>query len=378
VGSMDLFAPYDPRRAAPNLPATVSVERLKTVARRAAPHQLHWRAAWLTRRGIPMEVVMQRMDATSRVEFESWVADRYDLVWFDRAATFEWMGRPHLGPTIIDLHDLEDEKAQSRIRLIRSALSRQEGPGFFRQHLAVAQARLNGRDWREFQRSVAEEVDRVVLCSDLDVRRSGLANAVVVPNTYERPERAVGHVEVTSPPVALFQATFDYAPNVDAVDWLVAEVMPRLRARIPDLEIRLVGKPVPGVERRHRPPAITVVGEVPAMEPELAQADIAVVPIRYGSGTRLKILESFAHRVPVVSTTVGAEGLDVEDEVHLLLADDPDTFAIACERLATDLDLRKQLVDAAQERFLARYERSVARDQINALARDLAGGHGRR
>ena len=70
------------------------------------------------------------------------------------------------------------------------------------------------------------------------------------------------------------------------------------------------------------------------MEPELAQADVAVVPIRYGSGTRLKILESFAHRVPVVSTTIGAEGLQVEHGVHLLLADDPEAFAAACERLA--------------------------------------------
>ena len=120
-------------------------------------------------------------------------------------------------------------------------------------------------------------------------------------------------MEVARPAVVLFQATFDYAPNVDAADWLVAEVAPRLRSRIPDVEIRLVGTPVPGVQRQHRPPAVTVVGKVPTMEPELAHADIAVVPIRYGSGTRFKILESFAHRVPVVSTTIGAEGLDVVD-----------------------------------------------------------------
>ena len=78
------------------------------------------------------------------------------------------------------------------------------------------------------------------------LRRSGLANAVLVPNTYERPERAVGHIEAGDPAVVLFQATFDYAPHMDAVDWSVAEVAPRLRARVPDLGIRLVGKPVPG------------------------------------------------------------------------------------------------------------------------------------
>ena len=173
----------------------------------------------------------------------------------------------------------------------------------------MAQVRLNARDWRQFQRSVAGDVDRVVLCSDLDARRAGLPNVVIVPNTYQRPDRAIGHASVRQPAVVLFQATFDYTPNVDAAEWFVAEVVPRLRARLPDVEVRLVGTPVPGVQRHHAPPAITVVGAVPAMEPELARADIAVVPIRYGSGTRLKILESFAHRVPVVSTTVGAEGL---------------------------------------------------------------------
>jgi glycosyltransferase involved in cell wall biosynthesis len=373
LGETDLFAVYDYRRSAPTLPPSVPVDRLLTVERRGSPHQLRWRAAWLARRGIPLEVAMQRMDASPRLQFERWVAEEYDVVWFDRAAMFDWLGRPHLGPTIVDLHDLEDEKGQSRVRIIRSERQREEGVASLRRPIAMAQARLNARDWRQFQRSVAGDVDRVVLCSDLDVRRSGLPNAVVVPNAYERPDRAVGHITVGEPPVVLFQATFDYAPNMDAVEWLVAEVAPMLRARVPDVEIRLVGKPVPGVERLHRPPAVTVVGVVPTMEPELARADIAVVPIRYGSGTRLKILESFAHRVPVVSTSIGAEGLRVEDGVHLLLADNPDAFAAACERLLTEPDLRKRLVDAAEERYLACYERSTARDHIQALVREVAG-----
>jgi glycosyltransferase involved in cell wall biosynthesis len=373
LGSMDLFAPYDYRLAVPTLPSAVPVERLKTAARRGTPHQLRWRAAWLARRGIPLEVAEQRIDAAPRLEFESWVADRYDLVWFDRAAMFEWMGRPHLGPTIVDLHDLEDEKARSRAQIIRAGLSQQGGAAAVRQALAITQARLNARDWRQLQRSVAGDVERVVLCSDLDVRRSGLANAVVVPNTYERPQRAAGHIEVRKPPVVLFQATFDYAPNMDAANWLAAEVAPRVRDRIPDVEFRFVGTPVPGLDRHHRPPAVIVVGVVPVMEPELARADIAVVPIRYGSGTRLKILESFAHRIPVVSTSVGAEGLQVEDEVHLLLADDPDAFAAACVRLLTEPDLRKRLVDAAEERYLERYTSNAARDCIQSLVGKVAG-----
>jgi glycosyltransferase involved in cell wall biosynthesis len=371
LGEADLFAFCDYRRPASNLPASVPVKRLKTVVHRGSRHQLRWRIAWLTRRGIPLEVAMQRMDRGPRLEFESWVAHQYDLVWFDRAATFEWLGRPLLGPTIIDLHDLEDVKARSRARIIRTGLSRQNGVASVRQAMTVAQVRLNAWDWGHFQRSVASDVDRVVLCSELDARRSGLNNVVIVPNTYERPEYSVGHAEVGQPAVVLFQATFDYAPNVDAAEWLVAEVAPRLRALLPDVEIRLVGTPVPGVQRHHRPPTVTVVGMVPAMEPELARADIAVVPVRYASGTRLKILESFAHRVPVVSTTIGAEGLQVVDGVHLLLADDPDTFAAACGRLLGEPELRKRLVGAAEQLYREHYERSVARDRIHALVREL-------
>jgi polysaccharide biosynthesis protein PslH len=373
LGETDLFAFRDYRRPEPSLPATVPVARFKTVVHRGSPHQLRWRLAWLVRRGIPLEVAMHRTDSGPRLEFESWVSNRYDLVWFDRAATFEWLGRPRLGPTIIDLHDLEDVKARSREQIIRSSLSRQAGTAAVRQALTTAQVRLNAQAWRQFQRSVAGDVDRVVLCSDLDARRSGLPNVVIVPNTYERPDRSFGHAGVRQPAVVLFQATFDYTPNVDAAEWFVDEVAPRLRARLPDVEVRLVGRSVPGVQRHHRPPAVTVVGEVPAMEPELELADIAVVPIRYGSGTRLKILESFAHRVPVVSTTVGAEGLQVVDGVHLLLADDPEAFAAACERLLTEPDLRGHLVDAAEELYLERYERSTARDRIEAVVRDVAG-----
>jgi glycosyltransferase involved in cell wall biosynthesis len=91
-----------------------------------------------------------------------------------------------------------------------------------------------------------------------------------------------------------------------------------------------------------------------------------------GSGTRLKILESFAHRIPVVSTTIGADGLDVQDGVHLLLADRPDEFARACRRLIEDRALARQLVDAAEKRYLERYEWARAKEGIQQLVRDVA------
>jgi len=160
---------------------------------------------------------------------------------------------------------------------------------------------------------------------------------------------------------------------MDAADWFVREIAPRVRAQVADAEVRLVGRPTPGVERLHAPPAVTVVGRVDDMDPELERADLVVVPVRYGSGTRVKILEAFAHRIPVVSTTVGAEGLDVEDGRHLLIADDPDTFAARCRRLLTDSGLRHQLVEAGERLFEDRYTFTAAQNRIRAVAHEVGG-----
>jgi glycosyltransferase involved in cell wall biosynthesis len=109
------------------------------------------------------------------------------------------------------------------------------------------------------------------------------------------------------------------------------------------------------------------------MEIELAGAAVAVVPVRFGSGTRVKILESFAHRIPVVSTTIGAEGLEVEDGVHLLLADDPAQFAAATVRLLRDAELRLRLTSAAEKLCLNRYDGRVADERVRGLVEELAG-----
>ena len=108
------------------------------------------------------------------------------------------------------------------------------------------------------------------------------------------------------------------------------------------------------------------------METELARASVGVVPLRYGSGTRVKILESFAHRVPVVSTTLGAEGLEVEDGRHLLVADDADAFAAATVRLLRDPALRVRLTEAAEALYLDRYDGRLVDEAVRALVEDVA------
>jgi glycosyltransferase involved in cell wall biosynthesis len=263
---------------------------------------------------------------------------------------------------VVDLMDLEDVKERQRAALLAGHRGRSA-----RNWLASGQARLNSRDWRTLQRSIAAQVEWLVVPSEQDAARTTSTNVEVIPNTYPRPDRAVGDAAAVAPPVVLFQGNLDYPPNMDGAEWLADHIAPRIRATIPGTEVRLVGPPARSIKSLHRPGVVTVVGQVPFMEDELARATVAVVPVRFGSGTRVKILESFAHLIPVVSTTVGAEGLDVEDGVHLLLADDPEAFAAATVRLLGDPELRVRLTEGARSLYLERYDGRSADVRVRRL-----------
>jgi hypothetical protein len=299
------------------------------------------------------------------------------VVWFSTPANYEWTGRPRLGPTVVDLMDLEDLKAEVRSELLVNRARSERGWTSLRTRLAWYQARTNRRDWRTFQLSVASRVERIVVPSELDATRSSFGNVAVVPNTYPRPGQPAGDPSAERRPVVLLQGSLGYPPNIDAAQWLTTTIAPKVRTHVPGLEVRLVGRPATSIRKLHEPGVVTVVGEVPSMSTELAQASVAVVPIRYGGGTRLKILESFAHRVPVVSTTVGAEGLAVQDGVHLLIADDPDEFAAATVRLLGDAALRTRIAGEAERLYLNRYDGRAADEGVRRLLDDLSGSRTR-
>ncbi|MDQ2677639.1 MAG: glycosyltransferase, partial [Actinomycetota bacterium] len=114
------------------------------------------------------------------------------------------------------------------------------------------------------------------------------------------------------------------------------------------------------------------VGAVPEIADELAATDISIVPIRVGAGTRLKVVEALANHLPLVTTTVGCEGIALTDGVDALIADDPRTFADACLRLIEQPALRQQLADAGDELFRARYDWAHIQATVGALARQVA------
>jgi glycosyltransferase involved in cell wall biosynthesis len=157
------------------------------------------------------------------------------------------------------------------------------------------------------------------------------------------------------------------SPTEDGARWLLDTVMPALWAKHPDLRLYIVGRDVGPELLRRANDRVVVTGSVPSIVPYLRQADVAVVPVRFESGTRFKILEALACRTPVVSTTLGAEGLELEQERHLLIADDPGDFADKIGRLLDDEMLRKHVIDQGYTLVLREYSLTAGERYLTSI-----------
>lgn len=205
------------------------------------------------------------------------------------------------------------------------------------------------------------------------------ANIRVVPNGVdagyyserelaEACSQATGHSSRTT---ILFVGLMDYHANIDAVTWFSRRVWPRIARNYPDMHFTIVGRdPVPEV-RALASDRITVTGTVNDVRPYYASAVAAVVPLRSGSGTRLKILEAMAAGVPVVSTRLGAEGIEAEKNIHLLLADTEHEFTEAISSIVASPQTRNQLSHAGRTLACKLYDWSVIGRQLCRIHEDL-------
>jgi len=152
----------------------------------------------------------------------------------------------------------------------------------------------------------------------------------------------------------IFTGPFRYFANHDAMTWFLGEVYPRIQARVPGVRLIITGDhanlPLPPANN------VNLTGSVDDVRPLIAAASVSLVPVRVGGGTRLKILEAMALHTPVVATTKGAEGLDVQHGDHLLIADTPEAFAEAVLRLLGDPTMRQRLADNGYQLVRDRYD----------------------
>jgi len=234
---------------------------------------------------------------------------------------------------------------------------------------------MDARKLRAFEQRHMATFDAAVSCSQDDAGfiqelNPGLPVTVIgngVDLEYFRPTA----MRSSGPPRLLYMGTMHYEPNIDAVDWFFREVHPLLVSLVPDVEVEVVGHGPPAhIKAWERLRGVTITGSVSDVRPYVEASTALIVPLRIGGGTRLKILEAIAAGRPVVSTSVGAEGLGLRHGEHVLLADDPEAFSRETARLVRDSALRARLVDAGRPVVAERFSWHSLGAQLEALCRE--------
>lgn len=283
---------------------------------------------------------------------------QFDIIHLDSihmvryAAMLEGMGSK--ASVVYDWHNIESEAMQRYGETVGSLSHR-------------AYAMITARKLRSLERRILQEAEGHVVCSKRE--REQLLDAVPtarvqtiengVDCTYFAPSPDALEREPGSSPHFVYVGSMDYFPNIDAVTSFVQQVWPQVRKQLPDAMLSIVGaRPVPVVQALGEIPGIAVTGTVPDVRPYYHAATASIVPLRTGGGTRLKILESMAAGVPVVSSSLGAEGLDVLPEANILIAEpsDADRWASLLAELATTPQRSHALASNALRLVRERYD----------------------
>jgi len=289
-------------------------------------------------------------------------ASQFDTVWVERLLCLRWLPDGLRSRVIVDLDDLEHRKLRREIAVSKTNI---QTPFDCLEFLKL----------RRFELSVPKLPFEFIVSSDLDKRLLGnKENVTVVPNGVVIPSGSPVPRNDGDPPIILFVGLMNYEPNVDAVRFFAQEVLPLIHGKFPEARFVIVGRsPCPAVLELNDGTKIVVTGTVPEVEPYLRQATVVVAPLRVGGGTRIKILEAMAHERPVVATTIGAEGLEVESGKHLLIADTAPGLADACICLLRDHEMGRQMSARALDLVRKKYDWSqIKRAASRIILRDTA------
>jgi polysaccharide biosynthesis protein PslH len=234
---------------------------------------------------------------------------------------------------------------------------------------------LEARRFRRYDRAALGAYDLLLAMSQTDrVSLAGVSDvrAEVIPNGVDT--TALRPAPAPNAPALLFTGTMSYPPNAEALIWLLREIWPRVRDAVPDARLLVVGRDVPDEARRLADPRVEIAGWVSDMAPWFARASVVVVPILSGGGTRLKVLDGLASGRPVVSTSMGAEGIAIDDGTHAVIADSPDAFAQTAIRLLAAPEQAARIGAAGRRLAEERYDWRSIGDRLEALLAELARG----
>jgi len=269
--------------------------------------------------------------------------ERPDLLWFFRFDAVWNAGCDRYdAPVICDVDDFEakaHKRAIGLLPLVKRVAATIDYPFLVRA-----------------QRAAAQTCDLLLVSNPEDVAEAAATTGRpvrVAPNGYD----------YSTPPDydrqrqrrIVFFGALNYKPNVDGLCWFVRDIWPKIREAIPDVRLDIAGAPGPAVQLLDQEPGVHLCGFVESIRSFVDSAALLIVPLRMGGGTRIKILEAWALGLPVVSTTVGCEGLDAVNGETLIVADDSDCFSKACIDLVRSpivgLDMARRAFEFARPRF---------------------------
>ena len=312
-------------------------------------------------RGIPPDAAQYQAPELHRLISEG----NYDVLQIEESSLAPYaasMPRHRRIQTVITLHNVQFLQDR-RIAEIESTRSRR----MWRS--------LNARWMRHYEPRMSARFDRVITVSHDDrdalLRRSPGLRVDVIPNGV-----ATRDLTPLPPhrgrPALVFVGTLAYRPCVDGAVWLVNEILPLLRRTQPELDVWIVGKQPSAEVLALAGPGVFVAGEVDDVRPYYARSSIAVVPLRAGGGSRLKILEAMALGRCVVSTTIGAEGLRVLPGTHVAIADDTASFATAIGALLANEPRRSAMEQAARRLVETEYDWDIIANAQLGIYDELA------
>ncbi len=274
--------------------------------------------------------------------------ERYDLIHVDQVKVAQYGLRIEGVPRVIDKHN-------AYALVLKGVAETDPSP------LRRLVARLDWRRMARYEGMLCRTFDGVVAVTEADrdalLRFSGDGREIpVIPIATDCEAARPVRRRADARDVLILGSLF-YPPNVDGAVWFAREIFPRIRAEVPDARLLLIGgRPAPEVVALGREDGVEVTGYVEDLQPYLERTAVMAVPLRFGSGMRVKILDGLAWGLPMVSTSVGCEGIDVTPERDILLADSPETFAAQVVRVLRDRRLAESLSTNGRRLAEQRYD----------------------
>ncbi|MDR7295161.1 glycosyltransferase involved in cell wall biosynthesis [Pelomonas aquatica] len=305
---------------------------------------------------LPINVVADRTPAAVAAVEKALAAERFDVVVFDFVHAAVLRPDNLNGATVCFTHNVEAEIFERHAKTAASAPLR---------WLWASQA----AKMRRFEREALARFTRVVAVSERDAKKfaaEGLTTARAIPTGVDL-DFFSWQAPADGAPVVVFTGSMDWEANVDGIRFYIDEVWPRVRAQVPNAQLRVVGKNPPQSLVQRNVPGVSFTGFVDDVRDHARDAQAFVIPLRVGGGTRIKAFEAMAMGLPVVSTTIGIEGLDVDHGTHFLRADGAESLADATLKLIADGALRLKLSRAARGLVEDRFGHRVAADVFGRI-----------